>query len=119
MGRKFMFYWCILQKSDSELVFQAFQAMKSFPVDHDWYACLLKDLHEYNINLTEEDIKALSKYAFKKVVREKIWTKCQQELRSLQDVHSKTKNLRLSDKPQAYLTSKRLNTHEKQLLFKL
>ena len=72
MGRKFMFYWTILQKSESELVFQAFQAMKTFPTDQDWYTRLINDLKTYGNLYSEEYIKGLSKFAFNKIVREKI-----------------------------------------------
>ena len=35
-GRKLMFYWSILNKSDNELVKQVFNAMRDFPEHNDW-----------------------------------------------------------------------------------
>ena len=46
MGRKFMYYWTLLRKSESELVKQVFDAQRKFPSkkNNDWVSEVQGDL---------------------------------------------------------------------------
>ena len=121
MARKFMFYWTILNKSDSELVKQVFTTQGQFPSkkNDDWVSEVRGDLKNCNINLSDDEIKKMSQYKFKKIVKEQIQLKVMAHLFTLQNKHSKSEKLVFKEKMQPYLTSTELSTANKQILFKL
>ena len=72
MGRKLMYYWTMLRKSDSELAKSVFNAQLEFPSKGDWISDTKDILNYCNIELSAEDIKKLSKQKFKLIVKEKL-----------------------------------------------
>ena len=72
MGRRLLYLWDILQKNDSELVHKVFQSQKIFAVKNDWVLQIRSDLEECKINLSEHEISKMSKYSFKKLIKENI-----------------------------------------------
>ena len=79
---------------------------------------MFENLEFCDINLSEEEIKKMSKAKFKKLVKKKITERAEIFLTSLQEDHSKTENLQ-SFQYQSYLKSENISTKEKQLLFQL
>ena len=71
-GRRLMFLHDILKRKDSELLSRFFQAQNLKPVRNDWCNTVKDDLKDLRINLSFDDIKVLSKYSFKKIVKTKI-----------------------------------------------
>ena len=116
-----MFYWTILNKSDSELVKQVFTTQGQFPSKKkdDWVSEVQGDLKNCNINLSDDEIKKMSQYKFKKIVKEQIQLKVMAHLFTLQNKHSKSEKLVFKEKMQPYLTSTELSTANKQILFKV
>ena len=118
-GRRIMYYWTLLKKGEQELVKRVFLAMKEFRVKSDWMSQIEDDLLSCDIQLKEEEIAAMSRWKFKKIVDGKIREQSEQYLAELQIKHSKSTFLHQGEKMQEYLCSDKLSTREKQLLFKL
>ena len=117
-GRRLMYYWTLLNKSDTELAKQVFKIQKKFPVKDDWVTQVKLDLDELGIQLAEEKIKEMKYEAFKKMVKTKLEENFFNYLLSLKSNHTKTENL-VSYKLQEYLKSENLTFKQKQLLFSL
>ena len=114
-----MFYWSVLNKSESELVRQVLLTQQLSPVRNDWCVQIAADLKLCNIDLTELEISNMSKYKFKSLVRKKVTEQARKYLTDLKEKHSKSAGLSDSfDKMQDYLMSDSMSTEEKQLLFK-
>ena len=54
-----MYYWTLLNKSDTELAKQVFKIQKKFPVKDDWVTQVKLDLDELGIQHAEEEIKQM------------------------------------------------------------
>jgi hypothetical protein len=119
MGRQLMYYWTILQKSESGLVGAVFNAQRDFPTEGSWISEVQGVLKSCEIHYTEEEIKKMSQFKFKKIVREKIQEKVLVYLVKLQNKHSKSVDLHLDSKMQNYLRSDELTLSQKKLLFQL
>ena len=119
MGRRIMYYWTILNKSEDELVRRVFDAQKTFKTKDSWVAQVEEDLEFCNIELQEEEIKLMSNYKMKKLVSKQIRIKSDEYLIELRDSHEKTACLCPSNQMQDYLKCMNISKKEKILLFKL
>ena len=117
-ARRLMFYWCLLNKPETELAKQVLQAQMIAPNKDDWICQVRKDLNEFNILLTDSEISKLKKESFKNLVMNHVKDAARIFLVKLKDSHSKSKGLDSSLVLQPYLQSKALTLYEKQLLFK-
>ena len=88
IARRLMYLWTILQKSDSELVKQVYEAQKLSPVKNDWSTQVEQDLKYCKIDFTEEEIKVMKKSKFKKIVQDSIKSIGTEYLLSLKAKHS-------------------------------
>ena len=118
IGRRLIYYWTLLNKSDDELVKKVFNIQKKFPVRGDWIKQIESDLLQLKIEQSESEIKCMKKEEFKKLVKEKLETMASNFLEDLKENHSKTEKL-FEYKLQNYLTSQNLSTEQKKLLFSL
>ena len=55
MGRRLMYLWTLLQKSEKELAKQVYNTQKLFPVKKDWLLQVQEDMEKCQINLTDEE----------------------------------------------------------------
>ena len=117
-GRRLMYYWTLINKSDDELVKKVFEIQKEHHVKDDWILQVKDDLQSLDIDLSEDDIKVMNKENFKNCVKKKLKEKATAFLMKYRDKHSKTENLK-SFKLQSYLTSNKFTNNEKKLLFSL
>ena len=105
---------------DAELVKRVFIAQKLSPCKDDWIHQLREDWAECNITLSEEEIKSMKIFTFRKLVNEKI---SELSVKSLKiknnEEKSKSKNIWPSTDMKEYLRSNKLSTEEKQLLFSM
>ena len=108
MGRQIMYYWTILQKSEIELVRAVFNAQRDFPTVGSWISEVHGVLKSCEINFTEDEIRKMSQFQFKKIVKEKIQVKVLVYLVTLQNKDTKSENLHLDSKMQYYLRSSEL-----------
>ena len=118
VARRLVYYWNILQKPETELVKQVFNAQKIAPLKNDWILQIEDDLKLCNINYTEQEITNMSKAKFKAIVKESIRETARNYLIDLKNSHSKSKGLDNSYQLQPYLQCDSLSLQEKQLLFK-
>ena len=119
MGRRLLFYWCILNKPEKELAKQVLKAQECAPVKNDWCITVQEDLHFLGINLTEKDITSMKKSKFKSIVSKKIREAATDFLVELREKHSKSSGLKPTHQIKEYLTTDKLTTKEKHLLFQL
>ena len=119
MGRRLLYYWDILHKNEVELVKKVFNSQKKFAVKNDWVLQVQKDFGECNINLSEDEIARMSKYRFKKLIKEKIRILAANYLIAKKEKHSKSENLEYSKEMQVYLRNESLKLRDKLLLFRL
>ena len=121
MARQFMFYWTMLQKSERELAKQVFIAQGQFPSKKkdDWVSQVQGDLNSCGINYQDDELRRMSEYRFKKLIKEQIQLKVMGHLFALQNKHSKSEKLVFKGSMQPYLISSDLSTQNKQILFKL
>ena len=119
MGRQLMYYWTILQKDESELVRAVYNAQRDFPTEGCWITEVQGVLKSCEIDYSEDEIKKMSQYKFKQIIKEKIQLKVLSYLVTLQNKHSKSENLHLESKMQEYLRSTELSLTQKKLLFKM
>ena len=119
VGRRLLFYWTILNKSENDLVKQVYKTQQLLPVKNDWCLTFKEDLKDLDIHQTEDEIMKMKKNVFKTLVSEKIRAAATKYLCDLRNKHSKTSGLKVSNDIQKYLTTTHLSTHEKQILFKL
>ena len=117
ISRRLMYYWNIVQMDDSQLVKRVFNAQKISSCQDDWYLQISEDMKTCNINLTENEMRKMKKFAFKKLIKQKIYDISQQFLINLKLQHSKSKNIWPSEEIKSYLTSSQISTEEKMLLF--
>ena len=111
--RRIMFYWHIITRNEDELLYKFFAAQKLAPSEHDWVHQLEKDKVDINLQLSESQIKKMTKCQFKKIVKVKIESLAAEWLEKTKNSHSKTKNLKLkSFSPQEYLLSRNLKICE-------
>ena len=115
-ARRLMFLWNILQKPESELVNQVYNAQKLSPVKNDWFLQVQDDLRMFQINLSDDEIKSLKKEKFKQIVKKSVRDQGETYLDNLKKNHSKSQNLGARFQLQEYLTCDELNVQEKTFI---
>ena len=71
-GRRLMYFWTLLHKSEKEFVKKVFDTQKEFSSKNDWVILVHKDMKELNIDLSEDTIMKMKKSKFKKNIKEKL-----------------------------------------------
>ena len=95
-------------------------SQKLSPVFGDWIQLLETDKKQFGILLTDEDIQLVSLYEFKQFIKKKAKELMIEYLSSLQQKHSKSKDLDVEDLEMSqYLCDPRFNKTEREILFKL
>ena len=118
--RRLMYYWHIIHRNDDELISKFYTAQSLDPSNGDWVLQVKKDKKDIGLNISEEEIRSMSKDRFKSIVKQKIEKLGIEYLEKVKNSHSKTEFLNLKKfSPQEYLLSKTLKTVEVQNLFKL
>ena len=119
IGRRLMFYWSILQKSESELVRRFLTAQELNPVKNDLCLQFKDDMKTCNITLNSYEISTMKKSKFKKVIYSQLREVSREYLLSLKRKHTKLQFLQNTYTLDPYLSSNSISTEEKQTLFKL
>ena len=120
-GRRIMFLWSLLQKSEDELARKVYNAQKEFRVKDDWIFDLEKDLDDFGIEFDEEKISKMKKETFKKLVFGKMREFSHSKLLEEKDGKNMSRIAGLTSHygMKEYLSSEKLNLDEKRLLFQL
>ena len=121
MSRRLMYYWNILQMDDSELVKRVYNVQKISSCRNDWVRQISADLLLCKMNKSEDEIKMMKKYPFKKLVKQKIREASLEYLLALKNdpKRSKSKNIWPSEDMKLYLKTNLISTKEKILLFSM
>ena len=67
-SRRILYLHSILQKDESEMVRQTFEAQKMQPLEGDYVKLVTKDCELIGLNMTEDEIKCMKKQRFKNIV---------------------------------------------------
>ena len=112
-----MYFWNILQMNECELVKRVFNAQKILTTKNDWVLQIAEDLQICGIFKTENEIKNMKQYSFRKLVHEKVKESAKDYLLAMREdpIRSKSKNLWPSDEMKDYLKTNLLSTEEKLL----
>ena len=95
--RRLLYWWNILHVDESEMIHKVYRAQKLSPVFGDWIQLLETDKKQFGILLTDEDIQSVSLYEFKEFIKKKAKELMIEYLSSLQQKHSKSKDLDVED----------------------
>ena len=66
-----MYWWHILNTEETEMINRVYRAQKLSPVSGDWVQLLEEDKQMFNIKMTDDEVKAVSKYKFTNFVKKK------------------------------------------------
>ena len=108
-----------MNKPDTELVKQVYNAQKLKPSRSDWCLQIEQDLKTTDIDMSEEQIASTKKHTFKALVTRKTRELATKHLVQIRETHSKSKALKVENGMKEYLKTDKLNTEEKILLFQL
>ena len=114
-----MFLQNILKRENSQVIKKMYLAQSFRPVKGDWYNTVKSDKENYGIQITDEEISDMSKAVFKKIIKEKVSKRADEELKSSEKskVQNILKNLKLDKRgkirAQEYLKTSKLSTIEK------
>ena len=116
--RRLLYYWHILHRDKGELIFKFYTVQSYSPSEGDWVQLVKKDMADIKLGLSEEEIKTMSKYQFKKIEKQKVVKLAASNLESRRK-HKSMKLEIMKFEPQEYLLSKNLSISEVQTLFKI
>ena len=119
MGRRLMYYHTLLQKSNEELVKTVFQTQQKFATKNDWIITLRSNLDQCNFLLSESEIKLMKKHKFKRLVSAKMKQLSDEYMITLQQSHTKSNRISITENIKQYLISDQLSLEEKRLLFQI
>ena len=120
--RRLMYLWHILTRSTDEIISKVYHIQKIKPVRYDWIKLVEEDKQIYNIQLSDEQIRSMSKNKFKcivfKSVNEFAFSSLLDKARKQSKCTDIVRHLNADDiSIQKYLTSDLLLREEQQLLF--
>ena len=116
--RRLLYYWHILQRNKEELIFRFYTAQKCSPSEGDWGNQITKDKADIKLELSDAEIKSMSHYQFKELVKQKVERFAIKNLEARKK--EKSKKLKISlFKPQEYILTTNLSITEVQTLFKI
>ena len=119
-SRRLMYLHSILQRSPDELVRKVFEAQRADPSPGDFCKLVDEDKDEIGLDISDAEIKTMSKAKFKKIVKAKIRQSAFLYLESLKQQHSKMDGISYTKFERAeYLTSPLLNSESRKLLLAL
>ena len=120
-----MFLHNILRRNPSQLIYKIYQAQTLKMVRNDWFQTIQNDKKTYDILLSDEEIRLLSKSKFKQLIERKINFKAFTDILNSRKVKMDglLKCIKLNKNGkipmQKYLTTNLLSTFQKQVLFSL
>ena len=120
-SRRMMYYWHLMHLDKDELIYKFYVAQCLRPGKNDWALQILADKKDLNLDISDEEMRNISKTKFQKILQSRIKENAAKYLSKTQLRQSKTKHLKISEKFIAarYLHSKSMCTEEISTLFKL
>ena len=118
--RRLVYLQNILKKDRSELVSRVYFAQKADSLPGDFCRLVAEDLVSLDISLTEDQIRIMSTTEYKKHIKEKVRSGALRYLQSVQETHSKVRNIKYSKfEMQPYLCSALFSKENIGMLFSL
>jgi hypothetical protein len=119
--RRKIYLQTLLHREDDEITKQIYLCQLKNPYTVDWVKLLEEDKREFNLNLSDQEICAMSVVDYKKLVKSIVRNKIFLDLRHIQDKHTKIKHITYTSlvEPQAYLKSDIFNKKQQKLLYNL
>ena len=116
-SRRIMYYWHLMHLDENE--FYVAQSLR--PSKNDWALQIMQDKKDLNLDISDEEMRNISKTKFQKILQSRIKENAAKFLIKTQLRQSKTKHMKISDKfmTARYLFSKTMCTEEISTLFKL
>ena len=119
MKRKLAFLQYILKEEKNSMIYQVFQATLENPLKNDFVSTCQKYMKNLDINLSFEEIEKMSKYSFKKVLKEKTTCAAFKYLTGQKISQKKISDIKyLKLEMQPYLADGDRNTKLSKLVFK-
>jgi hypothetical protein len=116
--RRLMYLQYILHEDESSLIYKFFQSQLRTPLKGDWVLEVQKNLSEYKISTTFEEIKKMSEEKFKKQVKKAVRSKAFEDLIKVKNSHSKVKHIEYKEFKMAnYLEPNTLSNIEAKFVF--
>ena len=103
IGRRLMFLWSILNKSESDLTRKCLTAQLINSVKNDLASTFIKDMETFGIALTMDEISKMKKSKFRKIVKSHIRETAKCYLINLKSKHSKSDGISDRYGPEKYL----------------
>ena len=118
MTRRLVFYHYILNEPADSLIHKFYQTQYAKSAKNDWCLTVKANLEMLKINLSEGEIKKLSEYRFKKLVKTAIKDETFRYLNSLKNKHSKVMHIQYGlFKMQEYLLPNKMQSQEAKFAF--
>ena len=119
-SRRLMYLHSILQKSPEELVRKVYEAQKVDTIPGDFCELIAEDKDVMGINMSDLEIRSMSKLKFKKIIKNKTKEAAFRYLLSLKEGHSKLDGLEYSNFERAsYSNSPLFSSEDVRLLLGL
>ena len=91
--RRMIYLQTILQRPDSELTRQVYEAMKADPIPDDWCLLVEKDLQEINLKISDLEISAMDSISYKATIKSRVRDYSYIKLKEMQAGHKKGSTL--------------------------
>ena len=115
-----MYLHYILTRKKDDLLLKFFNAQNREPCKNDWVNIVKKDLEEFELDFSFEEIKKFSKKCWLKKVKESCKNIAFENLLETQSSYSKGSNLGYGKlKMRSYLKSKKINSKQAKIVFKI
>ena len=119
--RRMIYLQTILQRPEGELIRNIYQEMKADPVKGDWSELVKSDFENFDLILTEDEIREMDIKKYKSLIKEKVREYSFLQFKEMQAGHTKGRQNQHEGlkSPQEYLLTNRLTNKQVSLLFNL
>ena len=115
-----VYFQTLITREDGELTKKVYETQKINPSKGDWIEHLKEDFQFIDENIDEKVAKEMTKLQYKTMIKKKIRQKVFENLKTVQQSHSKVKDIIYSTfKMQDYMNNHILTNHEISLIFAL
>ena len=119
-SRRINFLQYILKENEESLIHTFLMAQLCDPTRNDWGVTVMKDIEDFNINLSFDKIESMSEHSFKNLVQKKEKIHTLNYLNGVKGSHSKVKHIDHSVLEMAdYLKPNQITNSEAKFIFTL
>ena len=119
-SRRINYLYYLLNSPKGEMLRNVFEAQIRNPLKDDWVNIVKKDLEDFNIKYSFDEISKIKETLFKKEVAKACKDYTLRELNFEKEKHEKGENLTYNElQMQSYLTTSKLSANDAKFLFKI